>query len=91
MQINGLPSEICGREDWKIWNACCHQETLEQDNIETNKLRTRRLGNKGMRISCFLAVFRFFEVKKWPLRVQCEFRGWGGRYDDRDRPKYELW
>ena len=56
----------------KIWNACCHQETLEQDNIETNKLRTRRLGNKGMRISRFLAVFRFFEVKKWPLRVQWE-------------------
>ena len=53
-----------------------------------------------MRISRFLAVSRFFEVKKWPLRVQCEsgvkFGGGGGvclggRCDDRDRPKYELW
>ena len=52
-----------------------------------------------MRISRFLAVSRFFEVKKRPIRVQCESgvkfggggEGVGGRCDDRDRPKYELW
>ena len=51
-----------------------------------------------MRISRFLAVSRYFEVKKWPLRVQRESGvkfggggGVGGQCDDRDRSKYELW
>ena len=36
-----------GRKDLKrhVATPGCHQETLEQDKIETNKLRTRRLGN----------------------------------------------
>ena len=42
---NGLPSEICGGRTERSETSCCHQETLEQDKIETNKLRTRRLGN----------------------------------------------
>ena len=40
-----LPSEICGGRTERSETPCCHQETLEQDKIETNKLRTRRLGN----------------------------------------------
>ena len=36
---------ICFWQHVKDGSPCCHQETLEQDKIETNKLRTRRLGN----------------------------------------------
>ena len=37
-----LPSEICERRTERSEAPCCHQETLEQDKIETNKLRTRK-------------------------------------------------
>ena len=59
---NGLPSEICGGRTERSETPCCHQETLEQDKIETNKLRTRRLGKTD-------CSFILYDVFSWTLSL----------------------
>ena len=55
-------SEICGGRTERSETPCCHQETLEQDKIETNKLRTRRLGNTDF-------SFILYDVFSWTLSL----------------------
>ena len=57
-----LPSEICGGRTERSETPCCHQEALEQDKIETNKLRTRRLGNTDF-------SFILYDVFSWTLSL----------------------
>ena len=60
--VTRLPSEICGGRTERSETPCCHQETLEQDKIETNKLRTRRLGNTDF-------SFILYDVFSWTLSL----------------------
>ena len=54
---------------WNMWREaersempCCHQETLEQDKIETNKLRIRRLANTDF-------SFILYDIFSWTLSL----------------------
>ena len=50
-------------EGWRRSETpCCHQETPEQNKIETNKLRTRRLGNTDF-------SFILYDVFSWTLSL----------------------
>ena len=66
---NGLPSEISGGRTERSETPCCHQETLEQDKIETNKLRTRRLGNTDF-------SFILYNVFSWTLSLLKHWPCW---------------
>ena len=57
-----LPFEICGGRTERSETPCYHQETLEQDKIETNKLRTRRLGNTDF-------SFILYDAFNWTLSL----------------------
>ena len=57
-----LPSEICGGRTERSETPCCHQEALAQDKIETNKLRTRRLGNTDF-------SFILYDLFSWTLSL----------------------
>ena len=61
---NGLPSEICGGRTERSETPCCHQETLEQDKTETNKLRTRRLGNTDFSFILYDVISRTLSLLK---------------------------